>query len=45
MTAATWITMGLILTLVWGGFALALRTAIRRESKKRGPGPGGPGPG
>jgi hypothetical protein len=41
MTTATWITMGLILTLVWGGFALALRTAIRRESGKRDTTPGG----
>jgi len=34
MTTATWITMGVILTFVWGGFALALRTAIRKESGK-----------
>jgi hypothetical protein len=32
MTAATWITFAVIATIVWGGFALALVTAIRRES-------------
>lgn len=35
MTNATWITMLLIMGFVWGGFALALRTAIRKESEKR----------
>jgi len=34
MTTATWITLGGILGFVWGGFALALRTAIRKESAK-----------
>jgi hypothetical protein len=37
MTVTTWITMGVILLVVWGGFALALRTAIRRESSKEAP--------
>ncbi len=34
MTTATWVTMILIMVFVWGGLALALRTAIRRESTK-----------
>jgi hypothetical protein len=34
MTTATWITMIGILAFVWGGFIIALRTAIRAESKK-----------
>jgi hypothetical protein len=34
MTAATWITMVGILTFVWGGFALAVTTALRKESDK-----------
>jgi uncharacterized membrane protein len=34
MTIATWITMIVILTVVWGGFALAVRTALRREAGK-----------
>ena len=34
MTAATWITMLIILTFVWGGFSLALLTAIKKESGK-----------
>jgi hypothetical protein len=34
MTAATWITMIVILGFVWGGFALVLSTAIRKESEK-----------
>lgn len=36
MTTATWITMAVILTFVWGGFAFVLRTAIRKESDKAG---------
>lgn len=35
MSAATWITMLVILAFVWGGFALALKTAIRKEGEKR----------
>ncbi len=35
MTAATWITMLAIVGFVWGGFALALSTAIRKEGRKR----------
>lgn len=31
MTAATWITMLVIVGCVWGGFALALATAVRKE--------------
>lgn len=34
MTTATWITLIGILTFVWGGFILALRLAIRKESDK-----------
>lgn len=36
MTTATWITMIGILAFVWGGFALALRTAVRKEGEKLG---------
>lgn len=36
MTAATWITMIVIMAFVWGGFSLVLGTAIRKESGKRG---------
>lgn len=35
MTAATWITMFVIMAFVWGGFSLVLLTAIRKESGKR----------
>jgi len=34
MTTATWITMLAIMAFVWGGLAMALRTAIRKESAK-----------
>ncbi len=34
MTTATWITMIVIMAFVWGGFAVALRTAFRKESVK-----------
>ena len=34
MTTSTVITMVLILGFVWGGFALALFTAVRKESAK-----------
>ena len=34
MTKPTWITMLVVLTYVWGGFALALLTAVRKESGK-----------
>ena len=34
MTTAGWITMGAIMAIVWGGFALALRTALRKEATK-----------
>ena len=36
MTTATWITMIAIMAFVWGGLAMALRTAIRKESVKSG---------
>jgi len=36
MTGATWITMILIAGFVWGGFAVVLITAIRKESGKVG---------
>jgi hypothetical protein len=35
MTTATWITMIGILGFIWGGFTLALRTAIRKEAGKK----------
>jgi hypothetical protein len=34
MTAATWITMVVVMGFVWGGFLLVLATAIRKESGK-----------
>ena len=34
MTTSTVITMVLILGFVWGGFSLALVTAVRKESDK-----------
>ncbi len=34
MTAATWITMIVVMTFVWGGCAFFLRTAMRKESEK-----------
>jgi len=36
MTAATWITMLLVMAFVWGGFSMVLLTAIRKESGKSG---------
>jgi hypothetical protein len=35
MMTSTWITMVGILAFIWGGFLLALRTAVRKESDKR----------
>lgn len=40
MTTATWITMIVILGFVWGGFAVVLTTAVRKESVKGGSAPG-----
>ncbi|HEX9885857.1 MAG TPA: hypothetical protein VGA70_05190 [Longimicrobiales bacterium] len=34
MTTATWVTMTLIVSFVWGGFAVALALAIRKEAGK-----------
>ncbi len=34
MEASGWITMILILGFVWGGFAIILVTALRKESGK-----------
>jgi hypothetical protein len=34
MTSSSWITMIVVMTFVWGGFALALLIAIRKESGK-----------
>jgi len=34
MTTATWITMTVILTFVWGGCGWALRRAIKSEAQK-----------
>ena len=36
MTAATWITMIVIMAFVWGGFSFVLSVAIRKESNKSG---------
>jgi hypothetical protein len=36
VTTATWVTLVVIGGFVWGGFALALFTAMRRESGKDG---------
>ncbi len=38
MTTATWITMIVVMLWVWGGFAVALTTAVRKESGKRADG-------
>lgn len=35
MSSATLFTMVTILTIVWGGFFLALYQALRREHRKR----------
>jgi len=34
MTTSTVVTMVLIIGFVWGGFFLALFTAVRKESRK-----------
>jgi hypothetical protein len=34
MTGSTWITLIVIAGFVWGGFAFALRMAVRSESVK-----------
>ena len=34
MTTTAWITMIAVMTFVWGGFALVVRTAVRKESGK-----------
>jgi hypothetical protein len=34
MTPATWITMVVVMAVVWGGFAWILATAVRKESTK-----------
>jgi hypothetical protein len=36
MTSATWITMIVVMTFIWGGFSLVLLTAVRKESEKSG---------
>ena len=38
MTTATWLTMVLVVSFVWGGFLWVLFTAIRREAGKSGEG-------
>jgi hypothetical protein len=35
MMTSTWITMLGILAFIWGGFLLALRTAVKKESGKQ----------
>lgn len=34
MPTSAWIVMLLIMGFVWGGFALILTTALRKESRK-----------
>ncbi len=34
MTTTAWITMIAVMAFAWGGFAIVLRTAVRRESGK-----------
>ena len=34
MTAATWITMLAMMLFVWGGCAITILTAVRKESGK-----------
>ncbi len=34
MTPATWVTMLVVMTFVWGGFSTVLLTAIRKEAGK-----------
>ena len=36
MTTSTWVTMFVVMAFVWGGFAMVLLTAIRKESEKSG---------
>jgi hypothetical protein len=36
VTSSTWITMIVVMAFVWGGFALALVLAVRKESGKSG---------
>jgi len=35
MTALSWITFAIVAGIVWGGFALLLTLALRKESGKR----------
>jgi hypothetical protein len=35
MQASTWITMIVIMGIVWGGFGFLLATALRKERRKR----------
>lgn len=35
METITWVTMLIVMGIVWGGFALLLVTALRKESGKR----------
>jgi LPS O-antigen subunit length determinant protein (WzzB/FepE family) len=35
MQTSTWITMAVIMGVIWGGFAVLLVTALRKESAKR----------
>jgi hypothetical protein len=36
MEARTWVTMLVVMAIVWGGFALLLVRALREESRKAG---------
>lgn len=33
MTPTAWVTMVVVVTVVWGGFAIAVYTAVRSESR------------
>lgn len=35
METSGWVTMVVVLTIVWGGFGLLLATAFGKESRKR----------
>ena len=36
MQMSTWITMLVIMAIVWGGFGFLLAKALRKESRKTG---------
>lgn len=36
MQTSTWVTMAVVLAIVWGGFLYLLSKAMRAESRKQG---------